>query len=312
MYYVLTLQQLRVLIAIREHGSLTQAASSLHYGVPTVTHHLDALESLLGAHLVMRSARGAKLTPLGEILSVEGEQILARVIQAERVVTRYREAGVVTLIVGAFPSIGSRVLPGAIRELQATIRVGVELVEGEPTELVARLHDGTIHAALIYDLVGDPAFEAPDLTVTPLMTERFGVLVPASGTLADAPAVDLSERAELGWVGSRNSDEAGERVLRRVYGAMGREPRVFTRTDDLNMIHGLVSEGLAVALIVPSAVMSTFAVTMRPTVQDLGIRRLAFVTRRDEPATAVDHLRTILISHASKLSSEKPREAGPD
>src|SRR6478609_4713971 len=94
---VITLQQLRVVLAVRDHGSLTRPARALHYGVPTVTHHLDALEARLGARLVERSSRGAALTPLGGLLAEEGEQILARVAQAERLVTTYRDAGVMTL-----------------------------------------------------------------------------------------------------------------------------------------------------------------------------------------------------------------------
>jgi molybdate transport repressor ModE-like protein len=301
---MISLQQLRVLRAIREHGSLTQAAKALHYGVPTVTHHLDALEAQLDARLVERTTRGARLTPLGDVLCDDGEQILARVEQAERTVTRYRDAGLVTLVVGTFPSIGSRLLPGAFRELQTTADVGVELVEGEPTHLVERLRAGDLHAALIYDLVGDPAFDAPDLELTTLMTERFEVLVARTGDLASAPAVDLTTLSGRGWIGSRNADEASERVLRRAYGALGAEPRVFTRTDDLNMIHGLVSEDLAVALVVPSAIIPTFAVTMRPAVQELGTRRMAFVTRRGRTAPAVDRLRDILASHASRLDTD--------
>ena len=128
---MIALQQLRILLAIREHGSLSQAARALHYGLPTVAHHLDALEAGLQVRLVDRSTRGARLTPLGEVLATEAEQILARVSQVDRLVAAYRDAGLMTLIVGTFPSIGSRLLPHAIRELQASLLVGVELVEGE-------------------------------------------------------------------------------------------------------------------------------------------------------------------------------------
>src|SRR4029079_12472623 len=105
---MLALQQLRALIAVREHGSLTRAASALHYGVPTVTHHLNSLESQLRVQLVERTKRGARLTELGTALAADAAEILSRVAQAERHVADHREAGVVTLIVGTFPSIGSR------------------------------------------------------------------------------------------------------------------------------------------------------------------------------------------------------------
>jgi len=44
LYDVFHPQQLRVLVAIRDNGSLTGAAQSLGYGVPTIAHHLASLE----------------------------------------------------------------------------------------------------------------------------------------------------------------------------------------------------------------------------------------------------------------------------
>ena len=81
---MLALQQLRALLSVREHGSLTRAASALHYGVPTVTHHLNTLERQLRVQLVERSKRGARLTELGMALATDAEEILSRVAQAER------------------------------------------------------------------------------------------------------------------------------------------------------------------------------------------------------------------------------------
>ncbi|MDN5911032.1 MAG: LysR family transcriptional regulator, partial [Brevibacterium sp.] len=43
----MNLQQFRVLLAIRDEGSLNRAAEVLDHGVPTVTHHLRTLESHL-------------------------------------------------------------------------------------------------------------------------------------------------------------------------------------------------------------------------------------------------------------------------
>lgn len=49
-------------------------------------------------------------------------------------------------------------------------------------------------------------------------------------------------------------------VLRRACHSVGFEPRVLMRTDDLNMIHGLVAEDLGCTLTTEAAVDSRFAV----------------------------------------------------
>ena len=62
------------------------------------------------------------------------------------------------------------------------------------------------------------------------------------------------------------------------------------RSDDLSMIHGLVAEGLGCALSTEAAVDTDFAVVLRPAVQDLGQRRVSFVTRTGPVPAAVTWL----------------------
>jgi DNA-binding transcriptional LysR family regulator len=300
---MLALQQLRALLAIKEHGSLTRAAAALHYGVPTITHHLNTLESQLRVQLVERTKRGTRLTELGTVLAADAAEILNRVAQAERWVTDYRVAGLVTLIVGTFPSIGSRLLPSAIRTLQDEMNVRVEVVEGEPIKLVELLHSGEIHCALIYDLAEDSPFEALELEFTTLNHEPYRLMVAADSPLAVRQTIDLDELRDKAWIFSRNEHEASQRVLQRVCGALAYEPREFMRTDDLNLIHGFVAADLALALTPASAVMPNFSVVVRDAKQDLGIRRLSFVVRR-KTSPAARRLGEILAADAAAFDTK--------
>lgn len=287
-------QQLRVLVAVRDHGSLTAAARALGYGVPTIAHHLAVLERHFKAQLVERDRSGARLTPLGAVFVAEAEQILIRLDQAERLVTTQRDLGLATIRVGTFASIGSQLLPRAIRQLSARMQVKVEVVEAEPTDVVELLHAGDLHAGLIYDSADDPAFTSPDLELTVLLEEDYRVLVARDSPYADLPEVDLAELADADWVCSRDENEASDRVLRRACHLLGFQPKVLMRTDDLNMIHGLVAEGLGCTLTTHSAVDTRFAVEPRPTVQDLGLRRTSFVHGGRVVPPAVVELQQVL------------------
>lgn len=284
----MNLQQFRVLIAVRDTGSLTRAAEALNYGVPTVAHHLRALEAHLQAPLVERGRAGTALTPLGEFFAAEIASVLARLDAAERAVADRRDAGVVTLRVGTFASIGSRLLPPAMAELQQRTSVRIEITEGEPTEIVRLLRAGDLHAGIIYDTSDEPAFESPDLSSLPLLSEPYRVLVGEGSEWAKRGMLDLTELTDVGWMLSRASDEASDRVLKRVFGGIGSEVRALVRTDDAYMIHGLVESGLGLALTTRAAVDLDFDVDLRATVQPLGDRRVSFVTRSDgaPPATA--------------------------
>lgn len=288
-------QQLRVLVAVRDHGSLTGAAAALGYGVPTIAHHLGTLERHFRAQLVERDRRGARLTPLGAIFVVEAEQILARLEQAERLVTAQRDHGLTTIRVGTFASAGSQLLPRAIRELRARMEVQVEVVEAEPIDVVELLHAGDLHAGLIYDSAEDPAFATPDLELTVLIEEDYRVLVAGDSPYAVLAEIDLATLAGADWICSRDENETSDRVLRRACHDAGFEPTVLMRTDDLNMIHGLVAEGLGCTLTTPAAVDTRFAVAARPTVQDLGLRRTSFVRRSTVVPRAVGELHQILV-----------------
>lgn len=295
---MLDLRQLQALLAIRDSGSLTQAAATLHLSVPTVTHHLDALEARLDATLVERSKRGTALTAVGAAVAQDAERILAEIARTEAMVADLRDAGLSTLRIGTFPSIGSRLLPAAIRELSERFRLRIEVIEGEPLSLIDLVHAGDIHAALVYDLASDPALNTAELETTELFEEQFVVLLAADHPLARSPKLDVAELSAEPWVLSHHPDEASNRVLRQACLAAGSEPRALLHTDDLNMIHGFVSAGLGLALMTQSAIDGDYAVVARPTVQPLGSRRTSFVTRAGMSAPVVLALRELLVNRA--------------
>lgn len=295
---MLDVRQLQVLLAVRDAGSLTQAAASLHLSVPTVTHHLAALEAKLDASLVERSKRGTVLTAVGEAVAVDAERILGDLGRTEQMVADLRDAGLSTLRIGTFPSIGSRLLPAAVRELSERFRLRIEVIEGEPLSLIDLVHAGEIHAALVYDLASDPALNTANLEATELFEEQFVVLLAADHPLAKAPRLDFTDLADESWVLSHHPDEASNRILKQVCQAAGYEPRPLLHTDDLNMIHGFVSAGLGLALMTQSAIDGDYEVVSRPAVQPLGSRRTSFVTRAGLHAPVVLALRELLSNRA--------------
>ena len=288
-------QQLRVLVAIRDNGSLTGAAHALGYGVPTIAHHLASLERHFKVQLVERDRRGARLTPLGAVFVAEADEILNRLDQAERLVTTQRDLGLTTIRVGTFASVGSQLLPRAIRQLRARMQVQVEVLESEPTDVVELLNAGELHAGLIYDSAEEPAFATPDLELTVLLEEHYRVLVARDSPYAAHTDLDLADLADADWICSRDENETSDRVLRRACHSVGYDPKVLMRTDDLNMIHGLVAEGLGCTLTTQAAVDTRFAVETRPTFQHLGLRRTSFVRRSNVVPAAVHELHHILV-----------------
>lgn len=75
---------LRLLLAVARHGSLTAAARALGVTQPTMSRRLEHLEARLGAPLFERHAAGVALSPLGTSLLEPAEQMEHAALAAER------------------------------------------------------------------------------------------------------------------------------------------------------------------------------------------------------------------------------------
>lgn len=81
--------QLRIFVAVVEHGSFTKAAESLYISHSTTSRNVAALEEALGVRLLRRDNRSVGLTPAGDVLFREGTKLLKK---TEAVETAVRDA----------------------------------------------------------------------------------------------------------------------------------------------------------------------------------------------------------------------------
>ena len=75
---------LRFILAVSRHGSLTAAARVLGVTQPTMSRRLEQLEARIGTPLFERSVSGVMLNPLGTSLLGMAEQMEQSVLAAER------------------------------------------------------------------------------------------------------------------------------------------------------------------------------------------------------------------------------------
>jgi molybdate transport repressor ModE-like protein len=105
---------MRSLVAVAEHGAITEAAAALGVSQSALSRRIDQLEEALGAPLLERAGRGVALTSAGQLALEEGKLLVQRY---ERLRARIDEhlrlnAGVVRIGGGA-TAVGF-LLPGAI------------------------------------------------------------------------------------------------------------------------------------------------------------------------------------------------------
>jgi DNA-binding transcriptional LysR family regulator len=244
--------ELRHLIALRavaEERSFHQAAVRLGYSQSAISQQIAALERIVGHELLerRRGARPLSLTQPGEWLlrhaaNIEGSLAAAKVdleaIGAGR-------AGPIR--VGSFQTIGARVLPEVLKSfMQKWPEASIELRE---TVGDLELADAVSRAELDLAYVTLPApTDATALEVTELLEDPLVVVAQAgAGLVAGRSTLSAHDLANMPLV-CFQACRATEAALRRI-GAQGSEPRVLLRSDDNEVLKGIVAAGVCAALL---------------------------------------------------------------
>src|SRR6516225_9305812 len=96
----LKLRQLRVFLAVAEHGTLLKASEYLHMSQPAVTKYLSDLELIVGARLFSRSSRGVTPTAFGEILIEHANMIMTELRQVSEKLSALSTGHAGSVVVG--------------------------------------------------------------------------------------------------------------------------------------------------------------------------------------------------------------------
>src|SRR6202007_1713545 len=110
----MTLEQLRVFVAVAERQHVTRAAVALNVAQSAVSAAIAALEARHGAKLFHRVGRGVELTEAGALFLVEARAILARVEAAGLVLSELGNLTRGTLAVHASQTIASTCWRGTL------------------------------------------------------------------------------------------------------------------------------------------------------------------------------------------------------
>src|ERR687893_2698580 len=114
---MVTLVQLRVIDAVRRHGSVTAAAKELSYTQPAISHHLSRLEAQLGAQLLQRIGRGIRLTPAGHLLADRAAEIIGRIDAAGAELSAHVGLNAGRVRLAGFASANGSLVPAALATL---------------------------------------------------------------------------------------------------------------------------------------------------------------------------------------------------
>jgi DNA-binding transcriptional LysR family regulator len=295
---MLNVQRLKVLREVAEQGSFSAAADALSYTQSAISQAVARLEDETGVTLIERDRRGVRPTAAGAALIGHTEGILARLEAAESDVAAIAGVRGGRLRMASFPTAGATLMPVAIATFRASHPdVELNLVEGEPKDIVPRLRAGEFDLALVYEFGGAIESLGAGMRRFELLDDPIRAALPRGHRLARGQTVRLGDLRGESWVQTSASTPYARYVVRSCHAA-GFEPRVSFESDDFQTVQGLVAAGVGVALI-PQLALSSLRedVVIRPLHPRGPIRGVLAATPRGAAvmpavATMVDVLRS--------------------
>ncbi|MCS4236338.1 DNA-binding transcriptional regulator OxyR [Stenotrophomonas rhizophila] len=171
----MNLRDLKYLVALADHRHFGRAAAACFVSQPTLSTQIRKLEDELGLPLVERAPRKVMLTPAGVEAAARARTIVAEVEQMKEAARRSRDPEAGTVRLGIFPTLGPYLLPHVIPNIRERFpQLELLLVEEKSDELLARLREGKLDAALLALPLEDDQLHAEFLFEEPFLLAVSG------------------------------------------------------------------------------------------------------------------------------------------
>ena len=196
-----TLLGLRVLRQVAAGGSFAAAAAELGYTQSAVSRQMAALESAVGEQLFERGRRGVTLTPAAQIVLSGAGRALVELETTGQQLAGLRDRVGGRLVIGAFPTACSVVVPRAVAALRAAHPALTVIIDEASTPvLLRRMSAGRLDVALVALSTESPDREVGDLARFPLPIVGMHLAVPAEHPLARRRTVRPEDLVDEPWI----------------------------------------------------------------------------------------------------------------
>ena len=175
MIWTVTLEQLRIFIAVAERQHMTRAAEALHLTQSAVSAAIAALEARHEIRLFHRVGRGIELTDTGRAFLAEARAVLDRAAAAEQALSDRGALLRGRLALVASQTIASYWLPPFLARFSAAHPgVGIDVAIANTAQAADRVRSGAAELGFVEGLIDDPALARWPVGVDSLRLVRAG------------------------------------------------------------------------------------------------------------------------------------------
>jgi len=192
----MTLEQLRIFVAVAEREHVTRAAVDVNLTQSATSAAIAALEARYDIKLFNRIGRRIELTQAGRLFLVEARAVLARAAAAETVLADITGLKRGSLTLAASQTVGNYWLPPLMNRYRASYpSIALALTIGN-TETVADLvREGAADLGFVEGPVDDQA-----LSVTPVAEDEMVLVVSPALTRQKGLALSKADLKAMRWV----------------------------------------------------------------------------------------------------------------
>jgi DNA-binding transcriptional LysR family regulator len=241
----MTLEQLRIFLAVAEHLHFTRAAEALYVTQPAVSASIQSLEEEYAVKLFHRIGRHIEITEAGILLQSEGQKIFDRVILCERGLRELNDLQRGELNLGASLTIGNYWLPEIISQFQRQYpRISVKCTLANADTICTGTANGKYDLGLVEGEVHQSLKNC--LSEETIGSDRLKIVVGKSHPWFEEPKITLTQLTQTGWV-MRESGSGTQQRFNQALQDWGINPQELNLISVLNsgeMVKAVVERGV--------------------------------------------------------------------
>lgn len=224
----MTLEQLRIFVAVAEREHVTRAAVDLNLTQSATSAAIAALEARYAIKLFNRIGRRIELTQAGRLFLVEARAVLARAATAETVLDDIAGLKSGSLRLAASQTVGNYWLPPLMHRYRASYPgIALALTIGNTETVADRVREGVADLGFVEGPVDDQA-----LSVTPVAEDEMVLVV--SPAVSRPKALAKADLKAMRWV-FREPGSATRSLFEKAMAKAG------LRVSDIDMVLELPS-----------------------------------------------------------------------
>lgn len=192
----MTLEQLRIFLAVAEQQHMTRAAEHLHLTQSSVSAAIAALEERHAVKLFNRVGRGIELTEAGRLFLPEARSVLERAADAARLLKDLSGAPAGHLSLYASQTVASYWLPAhLIRYHERYPQVELSMSVGNTSQAAEAVVEGRADLAVVEGRIDEPA-----LVLRKVGEDRLVLVVGRRHRWAKGQGLEPRDLLETAWI----------------------------------------------------------------------------------------------------------------